>query len=179
MGDEVRRTQGGNNNAYGHDDPTSWFDWTDVERNADLHRFTRGLIAIRRRIRTVLDVAPDAGLLDLLRDASLEWSGVHVGQPDFGDNSHSIALTLRADAGALHLVFNAWWEPLDFDLPRPDVETAGWRRIIDTSLPSPDDIVEEIAEAAAVESATYPVGPRSVVLLVAQQTSSGGSGATT
>src|SRR4029079_9598228 len=111
MGDEVRRTQGGNNNAYGHDDPTSWFDWTAVERHADIHRFTQGLIRIRRRVASVLDMPDDAGLLDMLKDASLEWSGVEVGQPDLGDDSHSVALTIRADAGALHLIFNAYWEP--------------------------------------------------------------------
>ena len=84
MGDEVRRTQAGNNNAYGHDDPLSWFDWTAVERHADLLRFTRGLIRIRRRVATVLDLPDDSGLLDMLRDASLEWSGVQVGAPDLG-----------------------------------------------------------------------------------------------
>ena len=52
MGDEVRRTQGGNNNAYCHDDPTSWFDWTAVERHADVHRFTQALIGLRRRCAT-------------------------------------------------------------------------------------------------------------------------------
>ena len=171
MGDEVRRTQGGNNNAYGHDDPTSWFDWTGVERHADILRFTTALIAIRRRIRTVLDVPPDTGLLDILRDASLDWSGVTVGQPDLGDDSHSIALTLRADQGALHLIFNAWWESLDFELPRSDAGVTGWRRIIDTSLASPDDIVVDIADAVPVEGTSYTVGPRSVVMLAARHES--------
>ena len=173
MGDEVRRSQGGNNNAYGHDDPTSWFDWTGVARNADILRFTTGLISIRRRLRTVLDVPPEAGLLDLLHDASLEWSGVHVGQPDLGDNSHSVALTLRADQGAIHLIFNAWWEPLDFEIPPPDVDVSGWRRIIDTNLESPDDIVADIADAVAVDGSTYTVQPRSTVLLAARRATDG------
>ena len=66
MGDEVRRTQGGNNNAYCHDDPTSWFDWTAVERHADILRFTKGLIRIRRRVATRARRARRAGLLDML-----------------------------------------------------------------------------------------------------------------
>jgi isoamylase len=170
MGDEVRRTQGGNNNAYGHDDPTSWFDWTGIARHADLHRFTKALIAIRCRLVTLLDVPEDANLLDLLRDASPEWSGVRIGQPDLGDDSHTIALTLRADAGALHLIFNAYWEPLEFELPSLGAETDGWRRIIDTSLDSPHDIVGDYDAASDADGATYRVEARSVILLVARRT---------
>ncbi len=47
MGDEVRRTQGGNNNAYCQDNEISWFDWTLLERHADIHRFVRTLIRYR------------------------------------------------------------------------------------------------------------------------------------
>jgi len=170
MGDEIRRTQGGNNNGYGLDDPTSWFDWTGLERHADILRFTKGLISIRRRIRTILDVPPDAGLLDLLKDASIEWSGIEVGRPDFGDDSHSIAMTMRSEAGAIHLIFNAWWEPLDFALPQPADSRAGWRRIIDTNLASPDDLVVDIGDAEPIDGPTYTVQPRSTVLLAAGRT---------
>ena len=118
MGDEVRRTQGGNNNAYGHDDATSWFDWTGVDRHADLLRFTKGLIALRRRARDRRSTCrPTPACSTCCARRSLEWSGVRVGSPDLGPDSHSVALTLRADEGALHLIFNAWWEPLDFELP--------------------------------------------------------------
>jgi len=169
MGDEVRRTQSGNNNAYGHDDALSWFDWTGVERHADIHRFTKSLIGLRRRIQTVLDVPADAGLLDILRDSSTEWSGVRVGEPDLGPDSHSLALTLRADAGALHFIFNSYWEPLDFELPKPDVASDGWRLIVDTSLDPPDDIVSDIADAPQIEAASYRAEARSVALLVARR----------
>ena len=105
----------------------------------------------------------------MLRDASLEWSGVEVGQPDLGDDSHSIALTIRADAGALHLIFNAYWEPLEFELPAPDVAAGPWRRIVDTSLDAPDDIAADIDAATEVSGATYRAEPRSVVLLAARR----------
>ena len=80
MGDEVRRTQGGNNNAYCLDDPTGWFDWSGPERHPDILRFTKGLIRMRRRLATLLDVPDETNLLDLLANASLEWSGV-TGRP--------------------------------------------------------------------------------------------------
>ena len=118
MGDEVRRTQGGNNNAYCHDDPTAGSTGRAVERHADILRFTKGLIRMRRRLATLLDVPDETSLLDLLANASLEWSGVRVGQPDSRESSRSVALTLRAGPGALHIIFNAYWEPLDFELRR-------------------------------------------------------------
>ena len=52
MGDEVRRTQRGNNNAYCHDNEISWFDWTLVEKHADVHRFV-SLLAARRLLRDI------------------------------------------------------------------------------------------------------------------------------
>jgi Type II secretory pathway, pullulanase PulA and related glycosidases len=173
MGDEVRRTQSGNNNAYGHDDATSWFDWSGVERHADIHRFTKGLIRLRRQVATVLDMSGGAGLLDLLRNASFEWSGVRIGQPDMGDDSHSIALTLKADQGALHLIFNAYWEGLDFELPTPDAGSDGWRRIIDTNLEAPDDLAFDFSEASEVGPSTYRTAPRSVVLLATRGATGG------
>ena len=168
MGDEVRRSQGGNNNAYGHDDPTNWFDWSGVQRHAGIHRFTRGLIGLRRHITQVLDLPDDASLVDLLADASLDWSGTRVGAPDLGDDSHSIALTLRSDDGALHLIFNAYWEALDFDLPTSDMDADRWHRVIDTSLEAPDDLVFTYDEAPAIEGTSYHAGSRSVVLLAAR-----------
>ncbi len=169
MGDEVRRSQGGNNNGYCHDDATTWFDWADVERHADIHRFTRGLIRLRKHIAAVLDLPEEAGLLDLLADASIERNGTQVGAPDLGDDSHSIALTIRSDHGALHLILNAYWDALEFDLPTPDVNADVWHRIVDTGLDSPDDLVLDYAEAPGVDGSTYRSGPRSVVLLAARR----------
>ena len=84
MGDEVRRTQRGNNNAYCHDDEISWFDWTLLERHPDIHRFVKMLNAFRQR-RDV--VAEDAvlSLNELLRRSQVEWHGVALDRPDWGD----------------------------------------------------------------------------------------------
>jgi isoamylase len=170
MGDEVRRTQGGNNNGYAHADRTTWFDWTGLDRHAGIHRFARTLIRLRHGIAAVLDHGADQDLLDLLRDSTYEWNGVVIGQPDLSESSRSIALTVRADHGVLHLIFNAYWEPLDFELPTTEVPTDGWRRIIDTALESPDDIAASLAAAVVVEPGTYRAEARSIVLLVARQT---------
>ena len=150
MGDEVRRTQGGNNNGYCHDDARTWFDWTLVERNAEILRFTTALTHLRRRFVAAMGHPVGLGLADILRDAAIEWSGVEVGAPDLGDDSHSVALTARVEAGALHVILNAWWEPLEFELPAPGEATVGWHRLVDTAGEPPHDIATTLAAATPV-----------------------------
>jgi isoamylase len=165
MGDEVRRTQGGNNNAYCHDDESVWFDWSLVERHADVHRFVT-LLAARRLLRDVEHEHRRLSLSRLIEDANKAWHGVRLGQPDWGEDSHSIALTaeLKREKLLMHFVLNAYWEPLDFELPSEGENP--WRRWIDTSLPSPQDIVEW-QKATPVPGGNYRAGPRSVVVLCA------------
>ncbi len=196
MGDEARRTQGGNNNAYCFDDPSNWFDWGLLERHADVHRFVTLLNA--RRVRR--DAAHERGrvsLVDQLRAARLVWHGVTPNRPDWGEHSHSLALAadLRAEEGlSAYLVLNAFWEPLTFELPPLGAGdglgtgagvgdgvgagdragagddaggTGSWRRWIDTSLDAPQDIVPW-EEAPAVPGRSYEVGARSVVVLFAE-----------
>jgi isoamylase len=164
MGDEVRRSQSGNNNAYCQDNEISWFDWTLVEKNADLHRFVSMLNA-RRLLRNVEHERQRVTLNQLIGQASKAWHGVKVGQPDWGENSHSLAFEaeLLAEALRVYLIMNAYWEPLEFELPSV-AGGDGWRRWIDTALASPQDIVEW-ATAPALSGPTYPAAARSVVVL--------------
>ena len=168
MGDEVRRTQHGNNNAYCQDNETSWFDWRLLAQHADVHRFVTLLSAHR----LLNDRGPEErrlSLNQLLRKAQRTWHGVKLGQPDWSSSSHSLAFTAQAiDAGrTVHVMLNAYWEPLDFELPRCDRSQGGWRRWIDTALASPDDIVEWQA-APQITTPTYHAAPRSVVVLSAR-----------
>ena len=170
MGDEMRRTQRGNNNAYCQDNEVSWLDWSLLDRHADLHRFVQMLIAYRLRgIEMGSEEGFGLSLNELLRRAEIEWHGVRLGSPDWSDDSHSIACTVRPRAGLfpfwLHLMSNAYWEALDFDLPDvPPAAVSGWRRWIDTALESPEDIMD--APAAPLVSGTqYRVMPRSVAAL--------------
>jgi glycogen operon protein len=166
MGDEVRQTQGGNNNAYCQDNETSWLDWTLLEKHAEVHRFLRLLLA-RRLMRDVEYERRRVTLNALLREANKAWHGVKLHQPDWGDHSHSVALTaeLRREALLFHLILNAYWEPLDFELPLLS-DGNPWRRWIDTALESPDDIVPW-QSAASVSGNTYRAEARSVVMLYA------------
>ncbi|VTT97863.1 glycogen debranching protein : Glycogen debranching enzyme GlgX OS=Rhodopirellula maiorica SM1 GN=RMSM_03253 PE=4 SV=1: CBM_48: Alpha-amylase [Gemmataceae bacterium] len=164
MGDEVRRTQGGNNNAYCHDNEANWFDWSLLEKHADVHRFVKLLLA-RRLLRDVTHEEQRTSLTALIEQANKAWHGVKLDQPDWGPDSHSIAVgaELRKEKLFFHLILNGFWGPLEFELPRP-AGGVPWRRWIDTALPSPDDIVEWTA-APPVPDSTYRAGARSVVML--------------
>jgi glycogen operon protein len=164
MGDEVRRTQGGNNNAYCHDDPSSWLDWTLLAKHADVYRFV-SLLNERRSRRDVEHERRRVSLNSLLREARRGWHGVKLNEPDWGDWSHSIALgaEIRQAGLAFHAMLNAYWEPLEFELPSLG-EGRPWRRWIDTGLDSPHDI-EPWREAPAVPGGSYRVGPRSIAWL--------------
>jgi glycogen operon protein len=166
MGDEVRRTQQGNNNAYCQDNERSWFDWSLPTTHGELLRFVQRLI----HIRTNFDRAQDAqglSLPEVLEQAGIQWHGVCLEQPDWSPDSHTLALTVRSLTRAVsyHLIFNAYGEPLEFDVPPgPNGDGAGWRRIIDTARPSPGDCCPW-PEAPAVDGPRYTVQPHSVVLL--------------
>ena len=166
MGDEVRRTQNGNNNAYCHDNEMSWFDWALLDKHADVQRFVKSLCAARVG-RSVDFERRRVSLVDLIRDAKHAWHGVKLGQPDWGLSSHALAFgaELPQRGLRLHLILNAYWETLDFELPQAG-PGAPWRRWIDTALDSPHDIVGWQG-APAVEGPAYHAGPRSVAALVA------------
>ena len=140
MGDEVRRTQHGNNNAYCQDNEISWFDWGLVERHADVHRFVKLLNAFRQR-RDVVAEGSNLSLNQLLQRAKIQWSGVDAQLARLERALPLAGLTLESLRGRfrLHGIFNAYWEPLAFELPPPS-NGQSWRRCIDTALPSPDDI---------------------------------------
>jgi len=166
MGDEVGRSQRGNNNAYCQDNSISWFDWGLLERRADLLRFTRELIAYRQR-RDVVIHHDNLSLVELLRRCAVEWHGVEPYRPDWSPDSHSLALSYFSAEHRfrLHLLVNAWWEPLRFTLPPTGQADGRWHRWIDTALPAPDDIVPW-SQAPVLAECGYRVQPRSVVVLL-------------
>ncbi len=168
MGDEARRSQRGNNNAYCQDNETSWFDWNQVRQHAGLHRFVE-LLAARRALRRMDTERQRRSLNQLLRGASKSWHGVKLHQHDWSPQSHSLAISAEIPEENLsfYLIFNAYWEPLDFELPAERHDGAHpWRRWIDTSLESPHDI-QDWPAAPVVTGRTYRAGPRSVVVLIA------------
>jgi glycogen operon protein len=160
MGDEVRRTQTGNNNGYCLDSEINWFDWSLIEKHADVHRFVKLLIA-HRLSRDIEHEDRRLTLIETIEAVHKSWHGVKLNEPDWGEQSHSVAFNaiMQNEKVSYHFIFNAYWEPLDFELP-----PGSWRRWIDTSLSSPEEIVEWQA-APPIPGNSYHVGPRSVVML--------------
>jgi isoamylase len=165
MGDEVRRTQSGNNNAYCQDNELSWFDWQLLERHGDVHRFVKQLIGFRQN-RDVVTSRMSPSLNDLLRQVHIEWHGVKLGAPDWGESSHSLAMSLRSLQArfALHAIFNAYREPLAFDLPPVPAGHEPWRRCLDTARDAPDDALA-FAAAPIVTAKRFKAEAHSVVVL--------------
>jgi isoamylase len=168
MGDEVRRTQRGNNNAFCQNNEISWLDWTLIEKHADVHRFAKALIAIRMNQYLPIERL-DLTLNELLRRQPFTWHGIRLNAPDWSHHSHTLAATvgLPGDPVLLHLIINAFWEALEFELPALVETGETWRRCIDTHRDAPDDICGW-EDAPAVRERSYRVHPRSVVVLVAR-----------
>ncbi len=152
-GDEFARTQRGNNNAYCQDNDVSWVDWSLTQKNAGLVRFVRRMIALRKRH------------FALSREQFVNrvgWHGVKVGEPDWTGQSRTLAFHLHGRPD-LYVIFNAHWESQRFNLPPCNGQ---WKRLVDTSLPSPDDIVEEQQSVALRPTDHYIMSPRSAVILI-------------
>jgi glycogen operon protein len=165
MGDEVCRTQSGNNNAYCQDNKMSWFNWNLKQEHEDVFRFVRLLIDGRLR-RDSSHPHFNMSLNQLLSNAKIVWHGVKVNQPDWSHFSHTIAFTVRSLSEKMeyHFMINAFSKSLFFELPIP---TAGksWKRWIDTSLESPDDICLW-HDASLTEEKEYNVFAYSIVVLI-------------
>ncbi len=168
-GDEMGRTQRGNNNAYCQDNETSWVNWTLAEQNADLLRFFRILISIRKRYKLMREGTFSPNPVE--GEVRIDWHGVHLHQPDWSHESRSLAAhahgIVNGEQRHLYLIANAHWEPHTYELPV--LPGWFWARSIDTGRPSPDDIQEPGHEVVLDNQQDVTVGPRSVVLLAGRQ----------
>jgi glycogen operon protein len=155
-GDEFMNTQGGNNNPYNQDNETTWLDWSLTEENSDVLRFFREMIAFRKG-------HPSLCRSRYWREA-VRWRGVGP-EPDYSYGSRTLALYLDGAAEAdddIYVMANAYWEPLHFEIQHGS--PGDWRRVVDTFLPSPQDIADRGSEPT-VPGLAYTVEPRSVVVL--------------
>jgi glycogen operon protein len=154
QGDEFGRTQQGNNNAYCQDNDISWVDWNLARKHDGLVRFTRMMLALRKRY---FAIGPDEFV------NRVSWHSADHGDPDWTGQSRALAFHLhcgpaRAD---LYVMFNAHQQARSFGLPG-----RGWRRLVDTNLPAPDDMVEEKSAIPVQPANSYLVSAHSAVILI-------------
>jgi isoamylase len=156
-GDEFMNTQGGNNNPFNQDNQTTWLNWDLLERNRDMFRFFKSMIAFRK-------AHPTLGRSRFWRD-DVRWYGVGK-DVDLSDSSHTLAFCLHGASQQdedLYVMINAYWENLDFVVQ--EGQATEWRRVVDTSLASPFDFAAPGTEPK-LASLSYPVKARSVVVLI-------------
>jgi len=137
-----------------------------VDKHTDVHRFVKELIRLRLHFDKA-SLEQDLTLTQFLAQGKIIWHGIRLHESDRSPDSHSLAATAVRLTGArvFHLMCNAYWEALSFQLPQLPYDAAGgWRRLIDTAIPAPGDICGE-NQAFLVEKPAYLVQPRSVVLL--------------
>ncbi len=169
-GDEMLRTQDGNNNAWCQDNGIGWLDWSLADTNADIVRFTREAIALRKRhpaMRRTRYTTGEAGP-ETLGLPDISWHGAHLSEPDWDDPAgRELAFTLApaaTDEPPVHVVLNMAAATSMRQLP--ELDGLIWRRVVDTSLDSPEDFVAANA-ANPVEANRYPVQSYSIAVFEA------------
>ena len=176
MGDEVRRTQKGNNNTYCQNSKLNWFDWDLVEKNADILRFVKGLIHFIQA-REIFRIEKFLSTKDH-KKPYIRWYEVNLPEEseeneENGDNGENKSYCLAFELNYaykneyLYVMLNNYWQKVEFELPTLSIAEKNWYRIIDTSLPTPEDFCPpETAEMVA--KTKYVLKPRSSVILMAQ-----------
>jgi isoamylase len=161
-GDEFRRTQGGNNNAYCQDNETSWHDWRCLESHREIFRFTRGMIALRND-------HPVLSTEQFYTDAEIHWFAPQGGLPDWADPKVKQfgCLIHEDERHALFLMFNAGDAAIDFSLP-PVPPEVKWHLAVDTAGVAPEDIFAAGDEPLLEDTHTYHLRPRSSAILLVQ-----------
>jgi isoamylase len=172
-GDEVGRTQGGNNNAYCHDDDISWFDWSLTESNAGLLAFTRALIAFRAAHPVLRSPSFATGQEHGTSDGypDLSWHGVRAWEPDWSAGSRLLGWMRwgrTADGGddVVYVAVNSHWEGHPVELPRLP-ERLRWCRFADTAQDGAPAVLGQ--ELPLADQDRYPLDQRSAVVLVARE----------
>ncbi|HEY0756512.1 MAG TPA: glycogen debranching protein GlgX [Ktedonobacteraceae bacterium] len=169
MGDEVQRTQQGNNNAYCQNNALSWFDWGLTERHAETLRFCQRMIALRRSHPNLQRSHFFSGQPDDSGQPDIEWHGCELDKPGWNDpNARALAFTLWGQQrdNDLHIMLNMDTQALDFAIPLP-LAGKKWYIVADTARVAPDDIADP-GQEQTVARQTYHVSDHSVVILLAK-----------
>lgn len=169
-GDELGRTQRGNNNAYCQDNEISWIDWEFAKKNQGLFRYFKLLIEFRKNhpaLRFESITTPEGDI-----NYSIKWHGTMPDNPDWSYESRSFVVQITendaanpSDSNEIYIAANAYWEPLLLILPKLP-ETKKWYRVADTMRVSPHEICENNKESILKKQNRYKIGPRSVVVLI-------------
>jgi glycogen operon protein len=163
-GDEMGRSQKGNNNSWCQDNDIGWLNWADLEQNRELFQFFCNLIAFRKHhalLRPRHFEGEENG------ERRLVWHGTRLGQVDWSENSHSLGMHLQghSDEAEIYLITHAVEDIVEFALPTSEKQTP-WRRFVDTALLAGQSSCVPGEEVEVADQQSYRVQGRSVVVLV-------------
>ncbi len=167
MGDEVLRTQRGNNNAYCQDNEISWMNWDFNDDQKEMLQFVSEIVGLNLSTRFLQETQFWA-TNGFNKGSTISFHGTKLAEPDLSHHSHSIAFHLKNEryGTELYILVNMYWEPLVFDLPPLTRKMIPrWLRIIDTALAPPEDVCDP-AHAPRVPDFHYEAQERSVVILL-------------
>ena len=167
-GDEMGRTQKGNNNAYCQDNEISWLNWKLLEEHKDLFHFFKNAVRFRKdhpalRRRTFF-AADQNGVCDI------SWHGLELNKPDWGKNSRCLAFQLipyHEDKSHIYIISNAGTKTLIFQVP-PTGDQTRWYLVADTSAKYPEDFYDPGHEKKLDKPTEYQAQPRSTVILISK-----------
>jgi isoamylase len=159
-GDEFRRTQGGNNNAYCQDNETSWVNWTHLEQHQEIYRFARGMTAFRR-------AHPVLSREQFYTDAEISWFNPQKGLPNWADPKEQqlACLIHENEQSALYMMFNAGSDAVVFGLP-PVLPGARYYLVVDTAREAPQDLFAAVEEPLWEDPQAYILSPQSSAILL-------------
>jgi isoamylase len=158
-GDEFRRSQKGNNNAFCQDNDVSWYNWDMLKENCEIFRFAREMISFRKRNPILREVK-------FYTDRDIDWYGPEGGPPGWDYDDRSLACTIHGGQD-LFLMFHAGFEERRFLVPQARAGL-NWYCAVDTSLNDPDDIHPAGREKALEHEGSYVLQNRSMVILLAK-----------
>ncbi len=168
MGDEILRTQKGNNNAYCQDNEISYMNWKLNKMQKNMLRFTANIIRAKTEVGNEDGDRDIITLHDKLRACQHTLHGVEPNQPDLSPSSHSVGMMYYAPLVKTHvyIYLNNYWDELRITLPNvPNTSSNNWYLCVDTSLPSPRD-VSIFSDKRVLCQGSYRVRPRSIVMLI-------------
>jgi isoamylase len=174
MGDEVARTQNGNNNTYCQDNSLNWLDWKLMDSHSELFRFYKNCIKFRLS-HPIFRNRWHLSNQDRIGDgyADISWHGTQAWKPDWSDSSRLIAFMLNGkharggmvEDADIYVAMNMHWDGHWFELPRLP-EGKNWHVFANTSVTSPEDVWETGHEPILDDQNGILLGDRSVVILV-------------
>lgn len=166
-GDEMARTQHGNNNAWCQDSPLSWIDWTMLQKNIDLTRFVQCAIALRQRYKVF---GRSVFFTEEGQQSSIQWQYLNPGQVDWSDHCHGLAFLLESkessEPAMFFVMLNGAGQELEFTLPKPPA-VQEWYLLLNSCATAPQKCME-MTEQNRITHKEFVIPPFGAALLQAK-----------